>query len=191
MKPCSKNRKQIAWLALGALGSRKAAALRDHLALCEGCHRYWEQISSTTNRIAAAEPDSNLAPSAYFHQRVSERLRAAESKSVLKNLAAWFRGSTLNWHVALPAIAALVIALTAILSVRRQVAPSQPAPRMDQVVSASDSGSDPAPTLANYQIVASQSLEKLDELLTRQGNKPLPPAPMFTVSGLVLANASF
>jgi hypothetical protein len=40
MKPCAKNRKLIAWLALGALEARRAAALRAHLALCEGCRQY-------------------------------------------------------------------------------------------------------------------------------------------------------
>jgi hypothetical protein len=58
-------------------------------------------------------------------------------------------------------------------------------------VSESSSGSDLAPTLANYQMVASQSLEKLSELLTRQGNKSLPPTPVYTASSLELANAPF
>jgi|ERR1051325_465430 hypothetical protein len=189
MKPCSKNRKQIAWLALDALDPQPAAALRDHLARCEGCHRYWEEISSVTKRLAAAQPDSNLEASAFFHHRVSAKLQAAERNSVLENLAAWFRGSAPNWRVALPAVAALGIALLAMVAVRHHSGPTRPAPRMDQA--ASSSGSDLAPTLANYQIVAGQSLEKLDELLTRQGNKPLPPAPVYTASGLVLANASF
>jgi hypothetical protein len=189
MKPCSKNRKQIAWLALDALDARKAAALRDHLALCEGCHRYWEEISGVTTRLAEAQPDSNLEASAFFHHRVSEKLQAAESSSVLENLAALFRGSALNWRMALPAVAALMIALLAIVAARPHSTPSRPAPPMDR--NASSSGSDLAPTIANYQIVAGQSLEKLDELLIRQGNKPLPPAPIYTASGLVLANASF
>jgi hypothetical protein len=58
-------------------------------------------------------------------------------------------------------------------------------------VSPSSSESDLAPTIANYQMVANQSLEQLFELLTRQGNKRLPPAPVYTVSGPELANASF
>ena len=189
MKPCSKNRKSIAFLALGALDAQRAIALRDHLAFCEGCGRYWEEISMVTQRLGAAQPGSNLEASSLFHHGVSEKLQAAESSSILKNLAAWFRGVTLGWRVALPAAAALVIALLAIVAMRHPSVPFPPATPIDQPESTSES--DLAPTIANYQIVAARSLEKLDELLSRQGNKPLPPAPIYTASGLVLANASF
>jgi hypothetical protein len=191
MKPCSKNRKPIAWLAMDILELREAAALRDHMAHCEGCRAYSEELSGVTERLAAANPNSNLEASAFFHQRVSENLRAAEPGSVLKNLVAWLRGSALNWRVATPATAALVIALLAIVAVRHQSPPSQTALHVEPVVSTSPPGSDPAPTIANYQIAAGQSLAALDDLLTRQGNKPLSPAPIFTASDAVLANASF
>lgn len=191
MKPCSKNRKLIAWLALNALDTRKAAALRDHLALCEGCRRYSEEISSVTERLASAKPDSNLEASEFFHLRVAEKLQAVESSSVQENLAAWLRGSMLNWRVALPAIAVLVIALFALVAPRHHPALSLRTPPTVPVVSASSSGSDLAPTIANYQMVANQSLEKLSELLTRQGNKSLPPAAVYTISSFEPANAPF
>ncbi len=191
MKPCSKNRKLIAWLALDALDAREAAALRDHLARCEGCRRYWEEISNVTERLASAAPDSNLEASEVFHHRVAEELQAVGSSSVLENLAAWLRGSKLNWRVALPAIAVLVIALLAMVAPRHPPALSLPAPPAVQVVSTSSSGSDLAPTIANYQMIANQSLDKLSELLTRQGNKRLPPAPVYTISSLEVVNASF
>lgn len=191
MKPCSKNRKLIAWLALDALGARKAAALRDHLALCEGCRRYWEEMSNVAEGLASAAPDSNLEASEFFHHRVAEKLQAVESSSVLENLAAWLRGTMLNWRVALPAIAVLVIALFAMVAPRHHPGRSVQAPLTVQVVSASSSESDLAPTIANYQMVANQSLEKLSELLTKQGNKSLPPAPVYTISSFELANASY
>jgi anti-sigma factor RsiW len=191
MKPCSKNRKLIAWLALDALDAREAAALRNHLARCEGCRRYWEEISNVTERLASAAPDSNLEASEVFHHRVAEELQAVGSSSVLENLAAWLRGSKLNWRVALPAIAVLVIALLAMVAPRHPPALSLPAPPAVQVVSTSSSGSDLAPTIANYQMIANQSLDKLSELLTRQGNKRLPPAPVYTISSLEVVNASF
>jgi hypothetical protein len=191
MKPCSKNRKLIAWLALDVLDAQKAAALREHLALCEGCRRYWEEISKIAEGLATAAPDSNLQASEFFHWGVAEKLQAVESSYVLENLVAWLRGSMLNWRVALPAIAVLAIAVLAMVAPRRPPAVSQPAPPAVQVVSPSSPESDLAPTLANYQMIASQSLEKLDELLTRQGNKPLPPAPFYTALGLELANAAF
>jgi hypothetical protein len=186
MKQCSKNRKLIAWLALGALEARKAASLRDHLAGCEGCRRYWEEISNVTEGLAAASA-FNLEASEFFHHRVAEKLKAVESSSVLENVAAWFRGSMLNWRVVLPATAVLVIALFAIITPRPNPAVSPSV----QVVSKSSTGSDMDPTLANYQIIANQSLEKLSELLIRQGSKPLPPVPVYTASSFEPADASF
>jgi predicted Fe-S protein YdhL (DUF1289 family) len=191
MKPCSKNRKLIAWLALDALDARNAAALHDHLALCEGCRRYWEEISNVTAGLASATADSKLEASESFHHRVAEKLRAVESSSVLENVAAWVRGLRLNWRVALPAIAVLVMVLVAIVTPRHHPAHSMPGAPALQVVAASGSGSDLAPTIANYQMIAGQSLEKLSELLTRQGNKSLPPAPVYTAWSLGLANASY
>ena len=141
-----------------------------------------------TTSLAASEPGSNLEASSFFHHAVSEKLQTARSNSILKNLAAWSRGLRVNRRVALPAATGLAIALLAIVAARHS-APSRPAPRMDQA--ASSSANDPAPTIANYRIIAGQSLQKLDELLIRQGNKPLPPAPIYTASGLVLVNAPF
>jgi anti-sigma factor RsiW len=191
MKPCSRNRKLIAWLALDALEARKAAALRAHLATCDGCRRYGEEISNVTERLAAAAPESNLEPSPFFHRRLAEKLQAVESASVSAYLAPWLRGMRLNWRVALPAIAVLVLALLAVVAPRHPPTVSPPAPPTMQVVSPSNPESDLAPTIANYQRVANQSPEKLSELLTKQGNKRLPPAPVYTISGLEPANVSF
>jgi len=186
MKPCSRNRKLIAWLALGALDARKASVLRDHLDHCEGCRRYWEEISNVKERLTAAAPVSNLEPSEFFHHGVAEQLQAVGSSSVLEILAARLRGSLLSWRVALPATAVLVIAFILMVAPRQPPAVSLPVPAAVQAGSSSSFGSDLAPTIANYQMIASQSLEKLDELLTRQGNKRLPPAPV-----LDLASTSF
>jgi anti-sigma factor RsiW len=191
MEPCSRNRRLIAWLALDALDAQKAAALRAHLARCEGCRRYWREISSVTETLASAQPDSNLEASELFHHKVAAKLQAVEASSVLEDLAAWLRGSILNWRVALPAIAVLAIAVAALVAPRHHPASSVSAPPAVQAVSASGSESDLAPTIANYQMVANQSLEKLSELLTRQGNKSLPPAPVYTASSLELTNAPF
>lgn len=188
MKPCSRNRKLITWLALDALDDRRASALRDHLDHCAGCRRYWEEVLDVTEKLAV--PDSDLEASDFFHRRLVEKLRA-ESSSALEILVAQLRGRRLNWRVVLPAAAVLVIGLAVIFTSRHPPAVSLPGPATVQVASSSNAGSDLAPTIANYQMVASQSLEQLDELLTRQGNKPLPPAPIYTPSGLVLANAPF
>jgi anti-sigma factor RsiW len=190
MKPCAKNRKLIAWQALGVLDARRSSALRDHLDHCEGCRRYWEEVSNVTQRLASAAPESDLEASEYFHHRVVEKLQSAESSSVLQIPVGWLRGSLLNWRVALPLTGVLVIALVVMVAPRHPPAVSLPAPATVQVGSPSTS-SDLAPTIANYQMVASQSLEQLDELLTRQGNKSLPPGPVYTASSLAPANESF
>jgi hypothetical protein len=48
-----------------------------------------------------------------------------------------------------------------------------------------------APTIANYQRTANQSLEKLDALLTCQNKRALPDLPSYTASTPSLANESF
>jgi hypothetical protein len=93
--------------------------------------------------------------------------------------------------VGLPAIALVVIALFAMVAPPHHPAQSLPATPAVQVATASGSESDLAPTLANYQMIANESLEKLSEVLTRQGNKSLPPAPVYTASSFQLANGSF
>ncbi len=189
MKPCSKNRKLIAWLALDALEARKAAALREHFVLCEGCRRYWEEISNVTERLAA--PDSNLEASKLFHRRLAEKLQEVESGSLLERLAGWVGGARLNWRVALPAMAVVVLALAVVVAPPLHPALPKPADPTAPFVSASRSEYDLAPTLANYQMMANQSLDKLSELLTRQGNKSLPPAPVYTASSFQLGEGAF
>jgi anti-sigma factor RsiW len=191
MKPCSKNRKQIAWLALGTLDARTATALREHLNRCAGCRRYWEKISNVTKGLAAAAPDSDLEASEHFLHRVANKLQAAESQSALETLAAWLRGAMPDWRVALPACVALLIALGVAIAMRQNSNLSPAVPRAVQVASRPSSESDLAPTLANYQRAARQSPEKLSELLNRQGNRPLPPAPLYTASDLELADVPF
>src|SRR5262245_54385166 len=132
MKPCSKNRELIAWLALGALESRKAAALREHLTGCEGCRCYWEEISSVKETLASAQQDFDLEVSASFHRRVGAKLRAAESRSAQENLGEWVRGLTPKWRVALP-VALVLTGLLLIVATRHSPAPSPPAPRTTQV----------------------------------------------------------
>ena len=186
MKPCSKNRKLIAWLAADALNAGQATALRDHFTHCEGCRGYWEEISNVTQKLKAAPPAFNLEASASFHRRVAERLKSVEPGSVRENFTGWLRGMLLDWRVAVPATAALVIAVIVLVAPPRSPTAAVPVPPTVQATLPSKSGKVLSPTLANYQMVASQSLDKLDELLIQQGSKPLPPVP-----ALDLANTSF
>ena len=191
MKPCSQNRKLIAWLALNALDARQTRQLQAHLETCEGCRRYLAEISNVTEKLTVAETNPDIQASENFHRKVAGKLLAARPDSLGEILAAYFRGTRLNWRVALPAIAALV-AVGIIVANWRQPPDVSSSPIAGiQTASVSDADNDLAPTIANYQRVANQSLDKLDELLTKQGNRALPSMPIYTASTLGLAQESF
>ena len=191
MKPCAQNRKLIVWLASNALDARQTRQLQTHLETCEGCRRYLAEISSVTEKLVATESNPDVQASEVFHQKLAGRLRAAKPDSVGEILAAYLRGTLLSWRVALPAIAALVV-ISITVAIWRQSPVVSPSARAGiQTVSVSDADDDLAPTIANYQRVANQSLDKLDALLTRQGNRPLPSMPIYTASTLRLAQESF
>jgi anti-sigma factor RsiW len=182
MKPCSRNRKPLAWLAVGELDARAAAALREHVKTCEGCRVYLAEISSVTERLGAAEMTPDIQASESFHRRVVERLGAGQSGSVWQALAAPLIAARLNWRVALPVAgaAALVIALLSLLT-WHPAAPLR-APTVVQAVLPPEIKGDLPPTIANYQRVASRSLDDFDELITKQSKRNPSPAPVYTAS---------
>jgi hypothetical protein len=190
MKPCSRNLKPLAWLALGELDARAAAALRAHLETCDGCRRYFVELSTLTERLTAAEVTPDIQASEAFHRRVVTRLRAEQAGSVWQTLVAPFISARLNWRVALPVVgaAALVIAILSILTWQPSVPP--PAPSVVQTVPPPDITSDLPPTIANYQRIASRSLDDFDELLTRQSKRNPSPTPIYTASLFALAQMS-
>jgi anti-sigma factor RsiW len=188
MKTCSKNRKLLAWLVLDELDACRAGELRAHLQTCDGCRRYLKEISTVTERLAAAEVRPAIQASESFHRRLTGRLE--QPVSLWASLVAQFAATRLTWRVALPALgaAALVIATLSILV--RQPAVSPPVPISVQAVVPPGPQSDLPPTIANYQRVANRSLDELDELLTRQAKRNPAPAPIYTASMFALANAS-
>jgi len=116
---------------------------------------------------------------------VTAKIADAQSESVFADLAAWLRGTTFSWRVALPVAIVLAIASVVIFDPKHSTTVAT-----IPVASASRSGNDLAPTIANYQMAASQSPEKLSELLTQQGSKPLPPSPTYSISSFDLVNNS-
>ncbi|HXC99292.1 MAG TPA: anti-sigma factor [Verrucomicrobiae bacterium] len=189
MKPCLQNRKQITWLALGELDAGSEKTLRGHLAGCDGCRRYFEEISGVTEKLAAAEPDSKVQAPDYFHQRLTEKLRAAESGSIWEGVVDWLTRMTPGWRVALPGTAVVLLAVFIVVTRRQPSTDAVAPPPAVQVVTTSNSESDLTPTMGNYQMIAGQSLDKLDEALTREGNESLPPAPVYTASMSKLPDA--
>ena len=190
MKHCPRNRKPLVWLALGKLDARMAAALRAHIETCEGCRRYLAELSTVTEELATAEVTPDIQASESFHRRVVTKLRAEQSGSVWHTLTAPLIAAWLNWRVALPVVGAatVVIALLSILA-RHPVAPP-PAPTVIQAVLPPDIRSDLPPTIANYQRIATRSLDELDELLTRQGKRCSSPTPIYTASMFAAASAA-
>jgi hypothetical protein len=184
MKPCSKNRKLIAWLAVDALDVQQARDLRAHVENCQGCRGYLEEISNVTKRLSAAETESNLRASTGFHQELVARLRVEDRVSVWQFIASFFRATVLDWRIAAPTLG---VALAVLFLAGRHHNVSAPAPTI-RVAHDSKTESDPAPTLSNYQMIANKSLEELDEVLTRQGNRNLPRTQIYTASTLPRGN---
>jgi anti-sigma factor RsiW len=154
MKVCSKNRKALAWLALGALEENQAQALREHLASCADCRAYLAEIERVADNVRAAQAPPDVEPSPFFHRRVRRALRPEPPRPLFP------------WRLAFPVLALLMFLLVTFPRTRPPARPAAAAGNFD-------------PTILNYQIAADQSLEKLDKLLTEQGNRALPPAPIY------------
>lgn len=125
------------------------------------------------------------------------RLQAEKPASVSffawRNIMSTLRRGVFNWQVAVPAGLAAVIIL--VLWIHQPPAkttvPHAPNPVAIHalatppiVISADDD--DLQPTLANYRQAASQSLEKLDELLARQEKPATGTMPVYTAASGVL-----
>jgi len=146
-----------------------------------------------TRALKQAQMGTETEPSESFHRSLARAIRAEEPRSLWEGLAAPFRATPLKWRAALPALGAMAVAIV-VLSVLASrfgtgSGPS-PAPSSARAVSAPGLNSDLSPTLANYRLVANQSLEALDELLTRQANRPRSPAPIYTASTFALAEGA-
>jgi hypothetical protein len=100
------------------------------------------------------------------------------------------RATLLTWRVVLPTVGATALAIVALSLVARRPVVPVPAPTVAQAVLTPNAKSNLDPTISNYHTVASRSLEQLDELLIRQGNRNPSPSPLYTASSLSQANAS-
>src|ERR1017187_6423266 len=188
MKPCSKSRKLIAWLAVDALDANQARALRAHIGICAGCRRYLQEISDVTERLAVAEIPAEIQASKFFHQKVIRTLEAEEKRSTWETAAAYL--AMLNWRVALPVIAAVAVLIAVLFNSGQRRHVSLQTQSSPQPVPAQHLERDLQPTFSNYRMVANRSLDKLDELLTSQANKNLPSAPIYTASTLTTSHVS-
>jgi anti-sigma factor RsiW len=192
MKRCSKNRKLLALLTLGNLDAKSATALREHVATCEGCRCYLDELAKVTASISAAGIQTDIVATASFHRRVVAAVKAEERRSVRASIEKFLRGTLLNWRVALPAVGGIAVVLVVGFLVTSRPRSEVPLPASSGAQSDSVHNRDAEfrPTIANYHMVANQSLEKLDQLLTEQGSRKLPSAPIYTASGCITADVS-
>jgi hypothetical protein len=184
MKPCSKYRKHIAWLALGAPDSGEERELRAHLPTCTGCRNYLEEMSGITQKLNGSRVNADIYASENFHQKLARRVKAKEAR---------FRWAMPEpkWKMALPVIGAAAAVVTALLLAVRPPAGSSPSPsRITSVTAMPPAKGELPPTISNYRMVANRSLERLDELLRSEGNRNPPPAPVYTASSLSRATYS-
>jgi hypothetical protein len=192
MKPCSKNRKLLALLALGNLDAEEATALRDHVATCQGCRCFLNELAKVTASISAAEMNTDIVTTATFHRRVVAAVKAEEARTVWPNVGGFFRGTLLKWRVVFPTLGGIgiVFVVGLLLNSQPKSGAALPGSSKSQSDSAHSRVADFRPTIANYQMVANQSLEKLDQLLSEQGSRRLPPAPVYKASALIAADVS-
>ena len=187
MKPCNKNRKPIAWLALDALDARRTLELHAHLENCAGCRAYLEEISSVTDKLTA-ETEADVQATESFHRRVVGALRTVEGGSAGKTLAEQMRSAMSNWRLVLPVAGAAVLLVMSYIVWRAGV--RSPVETRAQVLPAPRGEVDFQPSAGNYEMVANRSLEKLDELLTREGNRNPAPSPIYTAATRLGGNAA-
>jgi hypothetical protein len=184
MKPCADQQKLIALLALHALPDQPAHELLAHLKTCDGCHRYLAELSLVTEQLSAVQPDSEVVASETFHRQTVARLKAETSESVWNLLLAVVRDLPLLWRVTVPASVILLIWLRlGITNSPPADVPVQPVASIHAPATATTAATaDQSPTIANYQRVADESLDKLDELLSQQEKQTARATPVYTAS---------
>jgi hypothetical protein len=184
MKPCLKYKKRIAWMALEALEEPEAGRLRDHLQSCAGCRAYFEELAQIKVKLTAAGTDpQETRSSEAFHRKLVARMEKEKPQSAVGDLLSGIRA----WRAAIPlagAAAVIVGILWAVQEQSHQPAPPRP---VGPVVSKGKINGDLPPTIANYDMVANQSLDKLDDLLNRQGNRNPQRGPIYNASARFLA----
>jgi hypothetical protein len=192
MKPCSKNRQPLALLALGNLDTEQATALREHVVTCEGCRRYLDELAKVTASISGAEMKADIVATASFHRKVVAAVNAEKPRFGWPAIEGFLGGTLQNWRIALPTVGGIAVVLMVGLLLMSRQRPDAPLPAFSksQSGSAHNLDADFRPTIGNYRMVANESLEKLDQLLTEQGNRKLPPAPVYTASAFMTADMS-
>ena len=164
MKSCSSQRKDIALLAAGHLSGVQEKALRGHLADCEGCRSYFEEMNGLAQRLGGLDAGANVRASEDFHLGTLRRIQPERRES--------FAG----WWPALAAAAAVAGAMI-VLHGPSRTTEANPATH-ETALNTTDGRM--APTLGNYQTAAGESLDKLNAMLDSEGARSSAPGPVYT-----------
>jgi hypothetical protein len=181
MTPCFGNRKQLALLAIGGLNSGRENTLRAHLEACPGCRAYLAEISRVAVKLRAIEPTSEIRASHDFHRKTLAVIEAGEKKSE-GQLFRLELSHLLNWRLALPAAAILAISLAVLPPNKQRPVASVVLPPLPRSGPPANRQAEFEPTVGRYELVANESLDKLDELITLQAKRSAPSAPVITAS---------
>jgi hypothetical protein len=92
-----------------------------------------------------------------------------------------------GWRVSIPALTSAIVVLALVLILKPRANPTGSGPSAAHVGATASPPADLAPTLSNYHMLASESPDKLDELLSRQANRPAPSGTIYTASAIVSA----
>jgi hypothetical protein len=190
MNVCKKNRQLIACLAMTALDARNEEKLRRHLQTCAGCQAYFEEMSILTQQFAKAEIPIDVQATDAFHHRVLNAFRAEEAKANPLELVVRVSGKLLNWRVAVPVFGAAAVAIFLVFTSLRPTSIPALAPAGGEVASDPHPQRDLVPTISNYEIVANKSFDQFDKLLTAQGSKNLPSAPVYKASSFSMQTSA-
>ncbi len=184
MSTCSIYREKIVELSLNTLDDRLANALREHLGHCADCQQYLFEITGTRDALNAVQIRSDIETSEAFHRRIAAQINREETASPLQNILLQLASVRANWKLAFSLVGATaLIAVGLVIFVAQSGDRATPKPSVAvKTESRTNRKAELAPTVGNYQMIANQSLEKLDELLMEQGNRRQVLAPLYTAS---------
>ncbi len=186
MKPCWRNRKRIAALAVGELHNEEAQELRRHFKSCEACRGAFDELAGIRDELAATGRGMEMSRSTDFHRRLMRSLRKEPTRSSFGFWVAQFQSRRLALGFGLVIAGAIVF--WAVHERGLSPGPST-ATNRGQPASAHVRPQEPlAPSIANYRDAAERSFDALDDLLTDQALRCSPATSLYTASTLAWLN---
>lgn len=177
MKPCRKNRKLIVLRSIAALSQSQSEEIDRHLDQCEGCARYRDEIVRVTLDLRSLDASQQPAPGA---EAWTLRRHAVQPSSALHSL--FDSGAWKRWGFIATSFALVILALCLSPTLLRRPARYPVEHKMSVGPSSHPTPENLAPTFANYRALANQSLDELDQVLTKQAAKAAPASTPLTVA---------